>query len=512
MNILDAINDLKIFGQHFKGGSWNNWIVFLCALFALPMTPEQLAIYQKHTGRKAPPTEPFQESWLIVGRRGGKSFILATIAVFLAIFRDWRPHLAAGEYGTVMVICQERKQARSIMRFCVGLLESSSLLKRQIVGKTATSITLKNRIVIEVHVASMRSTRGYTVVAALLDEIAFWPVDETSAKPDIEVVNAIRPAMATVPGSILLAASSPYARRGALWDTYRRYHGKDQAPTLTWQADTRSMNSSVPQSYIDRHYEEDPARAAAEYGAEFRSDLESFVSEDAVRACVSRSLRERLPLENTRYFAFVDPSGGGADSFTMAIAHKQADVTAVDVLREVKTRSPESVVEEYCELLRTYKITAVTGDHYAGEWPRQAFRKHGVEYVTAMKPKSDLYVGLLPVINSGKLDLLDHPKAIAQLCALERKTARSGKDSIDHPPNGHDDLANVIAGVVSEVRRVTDGSMQVSLFGPRILDGRPMPNYFEKPSPPPAPPKTYSREELLAQIGAAANNKQKRKW
>jgi hypothetical protein len=46
VNILDAIHDNKIFAEHFRrSASWDVWFVFLCALFALPMTPEQLVIY-----------------------------------------------------------------------------------------------------------------------------------------------------------------------------------------------------------------------------------------------------------------------------------------------------------------------------------------------------------------------------------------------------------------------------------------------------------------------------------
>jgi len=52
-------------------------------------------------------------------------------------------------------------------------------------------------------------------------------------------------------------------------------------------------------------------------------------------------------------------------------------------------------------------------------------------------------------LNSGLVELLDNPHLIGQLCALERRTARSGKDSIDHPPNGHDDLANAAAGALT---------------------------------------------------------------
>jgi hypothetical protein len=57
------------------------------------------------------------------------------------------------------------------------------------------------------------------------DELAFWPIEDAS-DPDVEIINAVRPAMATMPGAMLLAASSPYSRRGALWQAYRQYYGK----------------------------------------------------------------------------------------------------------------------------------------------------------------------------------------------------------------------------------------------------------------------------------------------
>src|SRR5580658_4818061 len=59
-----------------------------------------------------------------------------------------------------------------------------------------------------------------------------------------------------------------------------------------------------------------------------------------------------------------------------------------------------------------------------------------------------LYNDLVPLINSRRIDLLDHAKLINQLCSLERRTARGGRDSIDHPPGSHDDLANAAGGAL----------------------------------------------------------------
>jgi hypothetical protein len=164
MNILQAIDDKAVFAPFFRGATWDAWRVFLAALFALPMTPEQLAIYSKHTARGTPPVSPLTEAWLCIGRRGGKSFILATIAVFLACFKDWRPYLGPGEVGTIMIIAADRRQARTTMRYVAGLLKAVPMLKQLIESETRESITLSNRIVIEIHTASFRSTRGYSAL------------------------------------------------------------------------------------------------------------------------------------------------------------------------------------------------------------------------------------------------------------------------------------------------------------------------------------------------------------
>jgi hypothetical protein len=463
MDIIGAIRDPRVFGQHFEGSTWDAWLAFLCALFALPMTKEQLAIYRKHTGRSAPPIEPIHEAWLVCGRRAGKSFILAVIAVFLACFKDWRPFLGPGEVGTVMVIAADRRQARTIMRYVKGLLTAVPMLKQLIVSETREGISLRNRIVIEVHTASFRTTRGYTAVSVLLDEIAFWPTDENSAEPDFEIINALKPGMATIPGAMLLCASSPYARRGALWDAHRRHYAKDGDPILVWQADTRSMNDTVPQSVVDQAMEANPSSAAAEYGAQFRADVEAFVNREVVQACVSVGTYERPPLSGTYYHAFLDFAGGsGSDSMTLAIGHKDGDTITVDALREVRPPfSPEFAVAEFVNLLKGYRIYTVEGDAFGGEFAREPLKKRGIQYALAKTPKSELYAHyLLPMLNSGRVDLLDHTRSIQQIVGLECHTARAGRDKIDHAPGGHDDLANAIAGLVA---RVGGGGFDISM-------------------------------------------------
>src|SRR5262249_50203772 len=144
---------------------------------------------------------------------------------------------------TIAIICCDRRQARTVLRYVRGFLDLA-ILKRLVLSDQAETITLSNRVVIEVHTASFRSVRGYTLLAVIADEIAFWRSEDVYQNPDKEIISALRPGLATVPTSLLLCLSSPYARRGALWDTYSRYFGKDSDEVLVWQATSKEMNPS----------------------------------------------------------------------------------------------------------------------------------------------------------------------------------------------------------------------------------------------------------------------------
>lgn len=448
MNILQAIADSNLFARWFARGDWTAWMAYLAALFGLPMTDEQLAIYRKHTGRTEPPSEAFAEAWLVIGRRGGKSFVMAIVAIYLATFREYRQYLQPGERATVRVMAADVRQARVIFRYVAALMNGVPMLARFVESETKTSFDLNNAVTIEVGTASSRTSRGYTFAACLCDEIAFWPTDD-SAEPDFAVLDAIRPGMATIPGAVLMCGSSPYARRGALWDAHRRFHGKDDAPVLVWQADTRSMNPTVPLKVITDAYARDPASAAAEYGATFRTDVEALLTREAVAIVIETGVLERAPVPRVDYKAFVDPSGGSVDAMTLAITHREGDEAILDAVREVRPPfSPESVVREFCDLLKLYRIRKVTGDRYGGEWPREQFRKHGIEYLLADKSRSELYLAMVPAINSRQVRLLDVKHLETQLVGLERRTSRVGRDTIDHQPGAHDDVANAVAGAL----------------------------------------------------------------
>jgi hypothetical protein len=82
------------------------------------------------------------------------------------------------------------------------------------------------------------------------------------------------------------------------------------------------MHPDLDPEIIAAAYADDPIAAAAEYGAAFRSDLEGHLAREALDAVIVRGRYELPPLPDVQYVAFTDPSGGSADSFTLAIAHQ----------------------------------------------------------------------------------------------------------------------------------------------------------------------------------------------
>jgi hypothetical protein len=445
-----ASSDPKLLGNVLAGESWRRWRTLLVSLMGEALTDDERAIFKDLTGREREPLERVEEFWGVIGRRGGKSRATAALVVFLACFVDHRSVIAVGERPTVLLLAQNQKQATIALSYICGIVETTPLLASLIKNRTAEALELKNGVTVEVRPASFRGLRGVTAVAIIADEIAFWYSDETgSANPDSEILSAVRPALATT-GGPLIAISSPYARRGELYETFSKHFGPQGDPKiLVARGASRDLNPSLPQRVVDRAMQRDPVAARSEYLAEFRSDLEQFISHEAVAACIMPGVREIEPRRYNTYHGFVDPSGGSSDSMTMAISYSDDERAVLAALREVKPPfSPEATVADFAMLLRSYGISRIRGDRWGGEFVQEQFRRHGITYEPADRSRSELYSELLPLINSRRASLLDDKRLVSQLIGLERRTSRGGKDSIDHAPGGHDDLANAAAGAV----------------------------------------------------------------
>lgn len=446
VNIIQAIKDKDLFLPLFgELTTWKNWLVCLKAIFALPLTEEEREIYFKFTKRTRVPEKLFKEIFLIIGRRGGKSFISAIIGVFLALFKDWSPYLKGGELGWIFVIASDRDQARVVHNHIKYILEEQ--FRDMIDHETKSQIFLTNNIVIEVRAASWRGVRGYTIVAAICDELGFWRSDE-SANPGKEIIGALRPGMVTIKESMMIGISTPYARKGVLWDAFHRKYGKNDSRTIVWKAPTLDMNPTVDVEVIKEDMEKDPSFAMAEWYAEFRKDVESPFDPEDIADVTRVGHKQSLPNAGIQYRAFVDPSGGKVDSFTLAIAHEEMGKVILDRLEEVKApHDPKTVTQRFCRVLKEYNCYQVVGDKFSGNWCANEFRDNGVRYISTEISKSEIYIIFQTMMMSKIVELLDLDRLSTQLQNLERRVHTGGRDTIDHPRGLHDDVANAAAGV-----------------------------------------------------------------
>jgi hypothetical protein len=448
VSLRQSLQDPNLLGGALTGESWAAWRTLLVASMGESLTQDERATFKKLTGREREPGQRVEELVAVVGRRGGKSRAIAVLAVYLAGLCDHRNVLAPGERALVLCIAPDSRQARIVLDYATAAFEATPIMRQLIASRTSDTLSLTTGIDIEVRAASFRRLRGHTFIAAIADEAAFYFADESSANPDTEILAAVRPGLSTTNG-LLAMISSPYAKRGELFEAHRRHYGPQGDPRiLVAQGTSRDFNPSLPQAVVDRALERDRAAASAEYLAQFRSDIESFIAREQVEACVEAGVSERAPANGVHYINATDPSGGSSDSMACAIGHMDADLLVVDAVREIRSPfDPESATAEIAQLFALYHVSKTTGDRYSAQWCAQSFEKRSIRYEHGEQNKSQLYLEMLPRINARTIRLLDHPRSINQICNLERRTVRGGRDSIDHPPNTHDDCANAIAGL-----------------------------------------------------------------
>lgn len=468
----------QLFDELFPARSWEAWKSCVAAIFGQPVSDAEAELIRHCTERATTPRQLAREVWIICGRRAGKSQVAALLAVYLSCFKTYRRSF--GERLVGMLLAADREQARGLKSYIAGLLRAHSMLEPLIARELAESIELTNGITIEIHTSSFKSTRGYTCIFVIADEVAFWDNDDGSANPATEVLRALRPSLATT-GGLLICLTTPYAPKGPAYETYQRHFGRDGDPIFVWMADTLTMNGTIDPAVVDAFYASDPEAAGSEYGRDghiaFRSDLSPLFPPDALSACTMPGRRELLPVAGIVYAAFCDPSGGSSDSFALGISHKAADgLLVLDLLREWRAPfDPAVVVRECVDILRRYHCTTLHGDRYSAEWIVSAFQQHQVTYQTSEQTKSELFLECVPLVNAGQVQLLDVARLLGQFAGLQRRTGTSGKDSVDHRKGQHDDLANAAAGSLVLATHATGKLLVPADFREcnRVLSGLP---------------------------------------
>ena len=381
MNIIKAIKDKNLF-RRFIGNeldSWRNWLIALRALYGIKIKPTPYVTDLVHlcTGRDIDllPADGFDAALFLTGRRSGKSKIAAIIGAFEAALSGREKLLAKGEMGLVAIIAPTKKQARIIKSYLRAIFDTTDLLKAEIVNETQEGFLLSNGVLIEILVGDWRSVRGYTLLAAIVDEVCFFGLDEESrVRSDTELVRAIQPSLATTNGR-LICISSPYAKKGWAFSQYQKHFGNDSSSVLVWNCPSRTMNPTLSQKKVDEAMAEDLASAKSEYLGEFRDDIGIFLPREIIESVVIRGRKELLPKSGIQYFAFADISGGRSDDAALGIGHQNEKKTVViDFLKRYRPpHSPYAVIQSMSEELRRFGLRQCKGDNYSAEFVAQAF-------------------------------------------------------------------------------------------------------------------------------------------
>lgn len=426
----------------------------LRAAYGLRLTKEQRGLYQLCTGRSSYTVgHTFSEITVVAGARSGKdSRIAAPIVTFEAFFGGHEFRLHKGEKAVMALVAQDRDAAGVAFSYIKSYVLGSPLLRAEVLTEPLTNeLQLTSGIRILTFPCSLKSLRAYSIPVAVLDELAFYRL-EGGANSDAEIQASVRRGMINFTNTRLVKISTPWQKEGVLHSDFERAYGQDDLDLLVWQASTALMNPSIDEQRLARERRMDPKRFAREFQAVFQDDVESFIPNLLIEQAIEPG-RTALPAESGRFYvAGLDASGGGDCAFTLSIAtvdlDARPDLLECQVIGWEKSRTRqldlEGVVKEASQILLGYGITHAYSDKFSAGWSRQAFARYGVTLIDA-PAKAELYAELEPLITSGRVRLLDHPRQNRELGQLERRPKPGGKASIGPPRGGRDDYCNAMA-------------------------------------------------------------------
>lgn len=485
VTLIDALTDPSLFEPWFRGESWSGWRAVVKAMDALPMSDDEIEFFKSIAGGRSPPKHPVREFYAATARRTGKDSVASGIGAYSAAFFDQQDRLRPGERATILCLACDQSQARIVLNYIRSYFSDIPMLRSMVTRETKSGFELNNFVDITVASNDYRSIRGRPVRLAILDELAFFR-DENSVSPDIETYNALRPALASLPGSRIIGISSPYRKSGLLWNKYRKHFGQDDDDVLVIQAATRTLNPTIDQTFIDQALADDPIGARAEWLGEFRSDIAGYADFELIDGAVDRGITVRPPRQGVSYIGACDPGGGVRDSFVGAVCHDEGGVAVLDAVLEIRAPySPTAACEQVAGLLRSYNVRKVTGDRYSAQFVVDAFSKHGVVYEHSTRDRSAIYQDALPLFTSGRARLLDNPRMVNQFASLERRTSSLGKDKIDHAPGASDDVCNgaALAMVLASAVQDWSGGRAILEVARRQMEAERASGRTDKPKP-----------------------------
>lgn len=466
---------LKVFyGLPLSADELIHWSVFQeGAIFDELGYPTQVTL-KPYTPRE------YHQLTCVFGRRSGKTAsILATIMAYEVLLGGHEDYVGSKQQCVSYLIAHRADVAELNMPFIEAVVESSPMMRKEIISAGVKAFRFKNNISIIPSPPSIKAQRGLAVPIVIGDESGFWYTDSESANPDFEVERAVEYSQLQFPNAKMIWASTPWTREGVLWKYYSAGTNGCKLPPevdkeeyencLCLHAPTAAMqNPRVTREALERRRRRDPRAFERESLAKFVDSVSGFLTAEAlqktIQSGVAKKAKEERKGKKFNYVAAMDPAFRH-DSFAFTIVHKDPERGIVqDVVRRFdpipgQRLNPREVLEELSHDLKEYGVQIVYSDQYQLESLQQLALTLDISIIGrdfTGRSKAQIFGNLQKLVDQGKIHLLDpltSEAAAAQfheLQILERKLGGSGSIQISAPTGKHDDMACALALAVSQ--------------------------------------------------------------
>jgi hypothetical protein len=235
---------------------------------------------------------------------------------------------------------------------------------------------------------------------------------------------------------VLVAISTPWARRGLHFDTCEENLGKTGSNKLVVHAPTRVLNPTLSEART-RELEPDPRRWRREYAAIPGDTDEGFLRRDEILACVDRGVELRPPVAGVHYVIGADLAFR-RDRAVGVVLHREyrrrdnsppVDLVVVDAVR-AWTPQPgaplrfDRVIDDLAGLARRFGNARIVRDFFSGDAVDSGLRERGVlsrELPMTPAAQAQRFALLAQRIRADTLRLVDHAGLVAELFYYFRK-------------------------------------------------------------------------------------------
>jgi hypothetical protein len=428
------------------------WRATLALFYGLPLTGDDVDALVASTKRSVDGIRSltghvFGELWCRVGRRGLKSTTAAGIAVHEAAFGGHEDYLLPGERGLIAVISKDTAGSEVVARFAELHAQALGLATRWTSQGAIRILEIEGLpFGIACFACNTTAPRGFAMPVVIADEIALWSSDKLGANPDVEVLAAVKPAMAQFRAPKFVAISSPFGVTGVHFETIEANLGDGSSPdVLAVQGPTWDWNESITEEQT-RKLERDAVRHAREYGA-IPAETESSAFELAdveIAFTLEQKGRERVG----RAFVLTDASSLRGDAFTWAVGHELDDgsivIKSIDAFEGPSLRDLDmgEVVDAVTTSAKRAGARRIFGDQREAAALQSLFRRNGYmfkDYAWSSSSKDRAVQLLRRMLRERKLILPPHDDLRREMIELQARLQPSGL--IQYATNGRDYVA-----------------------------------------------------------------------